>query len=1588
MIEFQEQATPDGRFIMKLVSLLLVGLPILVLPSKVHSDTIKLESPANLQTVNCAPTFSWTYSALLENEYFEILLGKTPSFGVFVTELTETSWTPSESDFLENGEYLWKVQVVGSGGVVTASQPLSFVVDNVPAKAIPTLPLEGQYTNAWPKMKWQGETDYSSPTFDIIVNGQYIKENIFGTEYQIPDTLPLSHGPKNWRVKTTGCLGETSLSDTYNFMVDANPPESIVLSGPDDGEWYHNGDTINFSWTPTDDLDSGLAKTEFIFDGVSKPYSNDSYVIHVGGGEYVVDYDFETSSQMSDWTLNWPWHREYESYFGNWMLSPNYGDSYLDDQSTSAYLNKWAKIESGTWISAGVSTCTEATYDYCALEGKVEGNSNWKLIRTWSGDGDYSVNNDYSANWIASSAGKKALFRFRFQTDSYGIHSACKYVDSSGIWISSFAVYSPYPKISDGYYPWKVVATDAVGNVRSSEVRHVGIDTVSPYSPAGTAFFISNTANTEFSWSSASDALSGIAWYRLYVDGDYKLGTTSQEATLQGLADGSYSWMIRSFDKAWNYIDSAESIVIVDTVPPTAPIQTSPGANVVIGNLVPNLCFMYSMDGAEGSGIDHYDVWFDGEVLETVSPSSGEICVAAYSLEGPHEWKVIAFDKAGWSSSSSTRTYYVDLSIPESFGKTSPLDGIEIPNLYPTFCWDKATDLGSFIAKYSLSVKDESDTTIIAETVSGSTDNTCVNTGPLDPGTYTWQVSATDGANKTAIADDGQSWTVTLQPDLTPPQCSFVQPAKGSALTEGPVSIQISAADDEQGSGIHLIKLCMDEDCVNDSWVQQSFEGDTEVEWTYSYASPASGEHVFQCIAVDREGNEQSIPDTLTFTFDGTGPTKVEFLAPVKEGEFLWLDTDTTTIHWEPSTDDYSGVSGYQIDVDDDVQPNLLDVTEWTLSDLDEGVHVVKIRGVDNYGNEGPISEISFGVDITPPEVPILLFPIDGSCVSNPLDLQWDPVTDEISGVAKLTLLVDEEVVVVIQNANAINHQTVIDAANGLHDWSLLVTDEAENESTSLTGTFLFDLSPPECLVNEVQLIDVAAGTSVLVTGSAKDIGCGGLTGVQLTSDPDKSLELTPDSSGTWMTSWIWDPDVTGELHIECHAEDSFGLESTSGKMTVVVDQCYETGSCDIDTKACSWFVEGIACDDGNLCTTGDLCLENTCAGTDTSLIDCDDGNPCTSDDCDPTSGCIHTPNTDPCDDENLCTVADTCNDGICAGTDTSDVECDDGNPCTDDSCSPSEGCSHTINQQNLCQGVHCSQSVLYGESACLSDGTCSDPVVIENCDDGNACTYDLCSPETGCTYSDLTGNDCDDGNICTETKCQEGSCVVVGVNTSAEDNCCDSHDDCTIPDEKCNLADYRCVSLVCLSCSEDEDCGTEGNRCLEYPSGKYCGIECSGRGVQCPDTMSCVEVEAGSWQCTPEAGDCECVPEVNMGCHEGNVHWFDSCQAVGSSVDECAERGCVDGTCCPEGTHRNNNACEDNLPDLASTDGVSEDGGADLISSVEKVPDTPSTGGNGSGSTCSISQNQSEQSWVPLLLLIACLLTVSIIRIRLRRQS
>jgi hypothetical protein len=230
---------------------------------------------------------------------------------------------------------------------------------------------------------------------------------------------------------------------------------------------------------------------------------------------------------------------------------------------------------------------------------------------------------------------------------------------------------------------------------------------------------------------------------------------------------------------------------------------------------------------------------------------------------------------------------------------------------------------------------------------------------------------------------------------------------------------------------------------------------------------------------------------------------------------------------------------------------------------------------------------------------------------------------------------------------------------------------------------------------------------------------CGGTITVHKIIDCDGDLETTDDQSdgGEWTFTAIVTPpgsstppsgqtDNDGLINFDI----GFGGQCTA---TVSIVETLDPDSELLDAT-CTGATDNGAFDgtnsiDGIVIDSNDIV---TCTFYNT--IDCDDGNPCTIDTCD-NGECIHTPKN--CDDGNPCTI-DTCEGGECVHT---PKNCNDGNPCTIDTCVDGE-CIHTP----------------------------------KNCDDGDPCTIDTCE-DGECVH---TPKDCDDGNPCTIDTCVDGECI------------------------------------------------------------------------------------------------------------------------------------------------------------------------------------------------------------------------------------
>ena len=326
----------------------------------------------------------------------------------------------------------------------------------------------------------------------------------------------------------------------------------------------------------------------------------------------------------------------------------------------------------------------------------------------------------------------------------------------------------------------------------------------------------------------------------------------------------------------------------------------------------------------------------------------------------------------------------------------------------------------------------------------------------------------------------------------------------------------------------------------------------------------------------------------------------------------------------------------------------------------------------------------------------------------------------------------------------------------------------------------------------------------------------------------------------------------------------------------------------------------GTSCADGSVCNGQETCSEGVCIPG--IRLDCDDHNPCTDDTCDPGLGCRHAniigPGEGDCDDR----CVETCANGTC--TAITPPNCDDGKPETNDACNPATGtCVHSTGK------------------TCTS-GT--------QCDDGNPCTDDQCTLGTCRNTERPDGTSCDDATVCNGREtCQNGACTP-GTPPACNDNklctddrcdptlgcplphpavpnCCEADVDCREnPDNPCTID--RCIDHACTHtidttcCTVDADCNDANSCTADSCNAGHCQHANVGNGTSCGTVCNPASCQGGTCQ-AQGAVPCPDEPDVCT---------LDFCDAVMGCVHQPIDNCCHDAGECEDHDACTTDVCTD----------------------------------------------------------------------------
>jgi len=341
----------------------------------------------------------------------------------------------------------------------------------------------------------------------------------------------------------------------------------------------------------------------------------------------------------------------------------------------------------------------------------------------------------------------------------------------------------------------------------------------------------------------------------------------------------------------------------------------------------------------------------------------------------------------------------------------------------------------------------------------------------------------------------------------------------------------------------------------------------------------------------------------------------------------------------------------------------------------------------------------------------------------------------------------------------------------------------------------------------------------------------------------------------------------------------------------IAQDACHAAGTCNPSTGLCSnpSKPSGTACDDGNACTRTDTCQTGVCRGANplacTALDACHSAGIC-----DPATGVCSNPvkaNGTLCSDGNSCTRRDTCQAGVCTGSNP--VTCPSSEQCHDPGvCDPATGACSSPNKPD---GTPCSDGDACTTSDTCQSGTCTSAGSVICLSPGACHAAGSCNHATGqCVYPPQPdGTACSDGNACTNNDtCQGGTC------TPGDPTLCFvvSPPPCRSLSADCNPANGQCVprSLPNGTACDDGDACTLGDSCQ---GGACTGSSCGPGSLCCgaSDSHSCKNIGSDSANCGACGHTC-----TNSVC------------LLGQCYDGCV----IDGVGYQNGAHNPGNDCQE----------------------------------------------------------------------------
>ena len=942
------------------------------------------------RTNNPSPTWEWSWSdaGLSGLDYFIVTLDSELPF-----RTTGTSFTPSSR--LVDGPHT--LVVMGVDNVGNEGTPHTFAtvtIDTTPPAA-PGMPWAASPTNAAKQVwTWNAVTDADLDRYEIVIDG------VSAAPILTPDpatsatyTTSLGEGVHFLQVRAVDNLGNTSLwSDPGYVVIDTTGPRvpaaprtaSPTISATQLWEWDYVEEGAAFgvqtsengsAWNTEVLAGNALTYvTDFTGNGVTRYLRVRAYdaLGNVGypgneqgwsdAGEVLVDTekpeppaDLEVDeTPTADNQPTWTWT----------------GSTSSDAASYEVSLDGAAAINIGDELEYTPRSLADGTHALKVRTIDLRGN-----VSGWTAEVEVLVDTMTLVAPVIEMVPAVPYTNANSITLIWTqVHGAVTYDVESTIGGAATLVEDIIPQtlnigiasaVDADQITAKVRAYDAVGNVSIwSNVVSTTVDRADPVVSIVTQPG-SRTINPRPTWEwLGDDGLSGIDYYIVTLDGERPFVTRGTSFTpVSDLSHGEHVLKVKAVDKAGNESEELDfDTVIIDINAPDAPAVEP----VAKGYRASPLTLKWNAVADGGNAVAYVLQWatnagFSGAQDVAIAPAVGQTPEYEFSFKGDDKgegeyWfrvKTISIVNAdadppetkesGWSAAVST---IHDVTPPGT--PTLVLETPSPTNQSPQR-WSWTAPEGA--VGYEARVNSES-----ADDWEDIGDACTRETTFKESGIYTFEVRAYDWlGNK---SDDNIA-RGEVEVDVTAPGIPT-----GLSLTE-PEGTLIDGVLYTADATPKVKWNISTEAAYYDIWLDGQYWIGTENTAYRFTVVLAEGVHNVKITAADALGNSSTYSDPLEFVVDTTPPARPnapETTSPTKEENQVWT--------WEAVAD--ADLDHYDVRIDGVVMVSPVTDATCTTS-LDEGVHFLQVRAVDNLGHTSLWSEKGYvAIDRTSPAAPVM----------------------------------------------------------------------------------------------------------------------------------------------------------------------------------------------------------------------------------------------------------------------------------------------------------------------------------------------------------------------------------------------------------------------------------------------------------------------------------------------------------------------------------------------------------------------------------------------------------------------------------------